>query len=97
MRFMASRICVIWVGWARKLPVTYAMMFIGSLALVGIWPFAGHYSKDIILEAALADHSWFGLFAYRAGVLTALMTGFLYLADAVFNFPWNAERPVTIL
>ena len=63
-------------GLGEKLPVTYAMMFIGSLALVGIWPFAGHYSKDIILEAALADHSWFGLFAYRAGVLTALMTGF---------------------
>ena len=41
-------------GIWRLIPVTYALMWIGSLALAGIWPFAGYYSKDIILEAAWA-------------------------------------------
>ena len=63
-------------GLHEKLPVTYALMFVGSLALVGIWPFAGFYSKDIILEAAWADHSWFGNYAYIAGIATAIMTAF---------------------
>jgi len=61
-------------GLHEKLPVTYALMFVGSLALVGIWPFAGFYSKDIILEAAWVDHSWFGNYAYIAGIATAIMT-----------------------
>lgn len=60
----------------EKMPVTYALMFTGSLALVGIWPFAGYYSKDIILEAAWADHSWFGNYAYWLGIITAFMTAF---------------------
>ncbi len=63
-------------GLHDKLPVTYAIMFVGSMALTGIWPFAGFYSKDIILEAAWADHSWFGNYAYWIGITTALMTAF---------------------
>src|ERR1700722_8470672 len=44
-------------GIWRKIPVTYALMWIGSLALAGIgvedvFGFAGFYSKDLILEAA---------------------------------------------
>lgn len=63
-------------GLGEKLPMTYALMFIGSLTLVGIWPFSGYYSMDIILGAAWADHSWFGHYAYWAGVTTAFMTAF---------------------
>ncbi|KAG0438756.1 hypothetical protein HPB47_016900, partial [Ixodes persulcatus] len=39
-------------GIWKKIPVTYVCMWIGSLALAGIPPFAGFYSKDAILEAA---------------------------------------------
>ena len=39
-------------GLWRLIPWTYAVMWIGSLALAGIPPFAGYYSKDAILEAA---------------------------------------------
>jgi NADH-quinone oxidoreductase subunit L len=38
-------------GLWRYMPITYACMLIGSLALAGIPPFSGFYSKDIILEA----------------------------------------------
>ena len=41
-------------GIWRKIPITYVVMWIGSLALAGIPIFAGYYSKDAILEAAWA-------------------------------------------
>ena len=53
-------------GLARKLPVTWVVMLFGALALAGIPPFSGYYSKDAILAAAFASHSarrpvWLGL------------------------------------
>ncbi|HEY8191017.1 MAG TPA: NADH-quinone oxidoreductase subunit L, partial [Alphaproteobacteria bacterium] len=63
-------------GIWRQIPVTYALMWIGSLALAGIPFFAGYYSKDIILESAFADHTWFGNYAYWMGIAAALMTAF---------------------
>ncbi|MGH6947416.1 MAG: NADH-quinone oxidoreductase subunit L [Kiloniellales bacterium] len=63
-------------GLWRLIPVTYALMWIGSLALAGIPPFAGHFSKDIILEAAYGAHSSHGLFAFWLGTAAALMTAF---------------------
>lgn len=63
-------------GIYKKIPFTYVCMWIGSLALAGIPPFAGYYSKDIVLEAAWADHTAFGEFAYWMGIAAALMTAF---------------------
>lgn len=63
-------------GIWKKIPFTYALMWIGGLALAGIIPFAGFYSKDMILESAWADHTWFGHFAYWIGILAALLTAF---------------------
>jgi NADH-quinone oxidoreductase subunit L len=63
-------------GIFRKIPMTYVLMWIGSLALAGIPPFAGFYSKDIVLEAAYADHTWFGQFAFWMGIAAAFMTAF---------------------
>lgn len=63
-------------GVWKKIPATYAMMWIGSLALAGVPFFAGYYSKDIMLEAAFADHTWFGTFAYWMGITAAFMTAF---------------------
>ena len=59
-----------------KIPITYLMMWIGSLALAGVWPFAGYFSKDIVLEAAWADYTWFGRYAYWMGIAAAFMTAF---------------------
>ncbi len=47
-------------GIWRKIPITYAVMWVGSLALAGIPIFAGYYSKDAILEAAWAGRSGVG-------------------------------------
>ncbi|MDP9196378.1 MAG: NADH-quinone oxidoreductase subunit L [Pseudomonadota bacterium] len=63
-------------GIWKKIPVTYVMMWIGSLALAGIPFFAGYYSKDIILEAAFGAHSAVGQFAYWIGIAAAVMTAF---------------------
>src|SRR5450755_1008275 len=56
-------------GIWRLIPATYALMWIGSLALAGIgipglFGFAGFYSKDVILEAAWAAHGGGGKFAF---------------------------------
>lgn len=63
-------------GIWRKIPFTYSMMWIGSLALAGIFPFSGYYSKDAILEAAYASSSSAGLVAYWLGIIAAFMTAF---------------------
>jgi NADH-quinone oxidoreductase subunit L len=60
----------------RYIPITMAMMAIGTLALTG-FPFtAGYYSKDAIIEAAYARHSGAGSFAFLATVIAAFMTSF---------------------
>ncbi|MEK9596815.1 MAG: NADH-quinone oxidoreductase subunit L [Rhodospirillaceae bacterium] len=63
-------------GIYRKIPFTYAMMWIGSLALAGVPFFAGFYSKDMILEAAYAAQTNLGYFAFWMGIAAALMTAF---------------------
>lgn len=60
-------------GLKDKMPITYWTMLIGALALAGCPPFAGFFSKDEILFAALASgHKgiWF------IGVLVAVMTAY---------------------
>jgi len=63
-------------GLWRKIPITYAMMWVGSLALAGIPPFAGYFSKDIILESAWGAHSGVGQYAFWLGIAAAAMTAF---------------------
>ena len=63
-------------GLWKHIKVTYAMMWIGSLALAGIPFFAGYYSKDLIIESAFAAHTGVGEYAFWAGVAAALLTAF---------------------
>ena len=63
------------MGGVRKvMPRTYLAFLVGSLALVGIPPLSGFFSKDSILAAALASGSY-GLALFVAGLLGALLTG----------------------
>jgi len=63
-------------GIWRQVKVTWVLMWIGSLALAGIWPFAGYWSKDIILEAAYAAHTGVGGYAFWMGIAAAFLTAF---------------------
>ncbi|HTY92416.1 MAG TPA: NADH-quinone oxidoreductase subunit L, partial [Steroidobacteraceae bacterium] len=61
-------------GVGKLMPFSRAVFVAGSLALVGIFPFAGFFSKDAILAACL-DHGWYGDVLYAAGLAGALLTG----------------------
>jgi len=63
-------------GLAPYIKPTTAAMAIGTLALIGLWPFAGFYSKDAIIEAAYASHRPGATFAFVATVSAALLTSF---------------------
>ena len=63
-------------GIWRMVPVTYVLMWIGNLALAGIFPFSGFFSKDIILESAFASHTGLGMYAFGLGILAAFLTAF---------------------
>jgi NADH-quinone oxidoreductase subunit L len=69
-------------GLRRYMPLTYIAFLIGSLALVGIPPFAGFFSKDSILASALAEGSY-GAVLWVVGVVGALLTG-LYTFRMLF-------------
>ena len=56
----------------RYMPVTYMTMMIGTLAIAGIFPLAGFFSKDEILFRAFLTNKIIWTF----GVITALMTAF---------------------
>jgi NADH-quinone oxidoreductase subunit L len=61
-------------GLRRLMPRTYLAFFIGSLALVGIFPFAGFFSKDSILAAAM-DAGAYGYVLWVAGLIGTFLTG----------------------
>jgi NADH-quinone oxidoreductase subunit L len=63
-------------GIWKKIPFTYAYMWIGSLALAGFPFFAGYYSKDIILEAVFGGGSTLDKIAFILGTAAAFMTAF---------------------
>jgi len=61
-------------GVGKLMPRTRACFLVGSLALVAIFPFAGFFSKDPILAAAL-QRGWFGIVLYVIGIVGAFLTG----------------------
>ncbi|MDP3736899.1 MAG: NADH-quinone oxidoreductase subunit L [Hyphomonadaceae bacterium] len=72
-------------GLRKKMPLTWAMMLIGTLALTGVgipgieqlhYGFAGFYSKDAIIESAYASHDTFAQFAFWLSIVAAFLTSF---------------------
>ncbi len=61
-------------GLRRVMPVTYATFLIGSLALAGVFPLAGFWSKDEIIHAAFVENRLLGVVAIATAVLTAFYT-----------------------
>ncbi len=71
----------------NKMPWTYATFLIGTLALAGIFPFAGFFSKDEILWETLQQNP----LLWAGGALGAFMTAF-YMFRAVFMTFHGASR-----
>ena len=69
-------------GLRQFLPRTYVAFLIGALALTGIPPLSGFFSKDSILASALAA-GWYGQILFVVGIVGAFLTG-LYTFRMVF-------------
>jgi NADH-quinone oxidoreductase subunit L len=96
-------------GIGASLPWTKRAFLIGSLALVGIPPFAGFFSKDPIIAAALHAH-WYGVILAVVALIGAFLTG-LYTFRLYFivfgpgearaahhgEGPWTMLLPVGVL
>jgi NADH-quinone oxidoreductase subunit L len=83
-------------GIYKKIPYTYALMWIGSLALAGMPWFAGYYSKDMIISATWLVDTNIGRYAYFMGVIGAFLTA-LYswrLLMMTFHGPAKANEKV---
>ncbi len=63
-------------GLGRLIPWTCTVMWIGSLSIAGIPPFAGYYSKDAIVSAAYAAGTGVGTYGFICTVLAAFLTAF---------------------
>ena len=71
-------------GVWKKLPFTYGLMIIGTLALTGFPFLSGFYSKDAIIEFAYLKGNTAGYYAACIGILTALLTS-IYSWRLVFK------------
>lgn len=63
-------------GLKKYMSVTHITFLIGCLAIAGMPPFSGFFSKDEILAAAFAHNETEGKILWAVGVLTAFMTAF---------------------
>jgi|TARA_B110000902_G_scaffold233589_1_gene277493 NADH-quinone oxidoreductase subunit L len=61
-------------GVWKKIPYTWALMLIGTLALTGFPLLSGFYSKDAIIEFAFFKNSSIGYYAMSVGIVTAFLT-----------------------
>jgi len=99
-------------GLGKKIRWTYVTMFIATLAIAGIPPFAGFFSKDAILFASFQSETA-GRILYGLGLLTALLTAF-YMFRLIFltfngkprydgkkvhvhESPWSMLGPLVVL
>jgi NADH-quinone oxidoreductase subunit L len=75
-------------GLSKKIPITYWTMLIGSIAIAGIPPLAGFFSKDEILGEAFKNGF---LWVWGVGFLVAGMTGFYMFRLMGLTF-WGESR-----
>jgi NADH-quinone oxidoreductase subunit L len=85
------------------MPLTFVTFVIGYLAIIGIPPFAGFFSKDKIIEAAFADNVWLGSLAILGAGITAfymtrvvIMTFFGERRWADDTHPHESPRSMTV-
>jgi NADH-quinone oxidoreductase subunit L len=99
-------------GLSKKIPWTFGTMLVATMAIAGIPPLAGFFSKDAILFAAFQSENG-GRLLYTFGLLTALLTSF-YMFRLIFltfkgkprfdehkvhvhESPWSMLGPLVVL
>ena len=75
----------------NRIPTTYWTMFIATLAIAGIPPFAGFFSKDEILWQSWATESVAYHLLWYIGYATAFMTAF-YMFRLIYLTFWSKPR-----
>jgi NADH-ubiquinone oxidoreductase chain 5 len=85
-------------GLKNILPFSYAIMVIGSLALMGFPFLAGFFSKDVILETSFSKYTITSHLCFLLGILSAFATSFysVRLIYLVFLSNPNANRNVLL-
>jgi NADH-quinone oxidoreductase subunit L len=78
-------------GLRKHLPRTHLTMLIATLAIAGVFPFAGFFSKDEILWKAYSSGGLAGPLLWAAGVIGAFLTAF-YMFRLYFMTFHGAER-----
>ncbi len=93
-------------GLRRFMPVTFVTWVVGSLALAGVWPLAGFFSKDEILAAAFATSPFIGITLVATAGVTAFYiartTRLVFFGDYrgeghPHEGPWVMTAPLIIL
>jgi len=80
------------MGALRKLmPITAATFIVGWLAIAGVPPFSGFWSKDEILLFALAKGGTWGPILYVVGLITAVLTAFYMTRQVIMVFFGEAK------
>ena len=75
----------------RRIPITHSTMFIATLAIAGIFPFAGFFSKDAILWEAWSREGGAYRILWFVGYATALMTAFYMFRLMYLTFHGHAR------
>ncbi|CAB4807823.1 unannotated protein [freshwater metagenome] len=73
-------------GLGKFMPITAITFGLGYLAIIGVPPFAGFYSKDKIIETAFNSEGIKGLFIGGAALLGALVTAFYMTRVIILTF-----------
>ena len=73
-------------GVGRLMPVTKITFLIGSLALVGVPPFSGFFSKDSIIAASLS-RGWYGAILFTVALIGTFLTGLYAFRLYLIVFP----------
>jgi NADH-quinone oxidoreductase subunit L len=73
-------------GLWKKMPITFVTFGLGYLALIGIPPFSGFFTKDAIIEAAFGQEGWRGWVFGLAAMLGAGLTAFYMTRLVLMTF-----------
>jgi NADH-ubiquinone oxidoreductase chain 5 len=82
-------------GLIKALPMTYSMMLIGSLSLMGFPFLTGYYSKDAILELAYSKYTFQASFGHWLGTISAFFTAFYSFRLLYLTFLTEPNSPLS--